>query len=88
MKSEEDFNAISEIGNSVQSGMIITLVIPFGFMIFMSVSMNRVWALYNMLQLLNNLEEYRLLAIPPNLGMILDAIGGMVNFSILDSEIV
>mmetsp|Transcript_2427 Transcript_2427/g.3710 ORF Transcript_2427/g.3710 Transcript_2427/m.3710 type:complete len:159 (-) Transcript_2427:1666-2142(-) len=47
--SEEDFEEITSMGSSTQSSMLLTLIIPFAFMVFMSVSMNRVWGLYNML---------------------------------------
>ena len=52
--SKEDAQSIDSIGNSAQNSMILTLVIPFVFMCFMSMSMKRVWLLYNMLQILGN----------------------------------
>lgn len=58
MASEEDYEIVSGLGSGAENGMIFTLVVPFLFMIFMSVSMNRVWALYNMLQLLINISNY------------------------------
>ena len=48
MKSASEFSSINSIGSSASNSMIFTLVIPFGFMIFMSVSMNRVWSMYLM----------------------------------------
>ena len=48
-KSEEDFLSIQAMGSSASGSMIFTLIVPFCFMLFMSFSMNRVWALYNML---------------------------------------
>jgi hypothetical protein len=64
--------------------MLVTLFVPFVFMVFMSMSMNRVWALYNMFQLLINLIDYRKMSIPGNLSFVLELIKGMVYFSILD----
>jgi hypothetical protein len=58
MASEEDYETVSGLGSGAENGMIFTLVVPFLFMIVMSVSMNRVWALYNMLQLLINISNY------------------------------
>ena len=66
--------------------MLLTIAVPFIFMVFMSLSMNRVWALYNMIQLLVNLNEYKMIKIPGNLGLVLEVLQGMVNFSILDQE--
>jgi hypothetical protein len=66
--------------------MLVTLVIPFICMVFMSLSMKRVWALYNMIQLLVNLNEYKKLTIPGNLGYVLRVLAETVNFSILDQE--
>ena len=66
--------------------MLLTLVVPFAFMVLMSVSMNRVWALYNMLQLLINLNNYPRVSVPANTEFLLDTISNIVNFSILEQE--
>ena len=47
--SQEEFKSIVSLGNSAFNGLLISLIIPFCFMIFMSVSMNKVWSLYNLL---------------------------------------
>ena len=86
MASEEDFIEISGLGSGAESGMIFTLVVPLAFMVFMSVSMNRVWALYNMLQLLINLDKYVMVSVPSNMQLILEIITNIVNFSILEQE--
>jgi hypothetical protein len=49
MANEDDYQFVSSIGTGASNGMVFTLVLPFAFMVLMSVSMNRVWALYNML---------------------------------------
>ena len=56
-RSEEDANLIENIGAGARLGVIFSLAIPFGFMLFMSVSMDTVWGFYNMLQILGN-EHY------------------------------
>ena len=66
--------------------MIFTLVLPFAFMLLMSVSMNRVWALYNMLQLLINLSNYERVIVPANIEFLLNTISNIVNFSILEQQ--
>ena len=45
---------IDDIGDSASSTMILTLVIPFVLMILKFISMERVWSLYNMLQVQAN----------------------------------
>ena len=49
MASEGDYQQIQTMGGAAQNSMLLTLVIPFLFMIFMSASMSRVWSFYNML---------------------------------------
>mgnify|MGYP000925331417 CR=1 FL=1 len=49
MLSKGDVNTIMTMGESCKNSMLFTLIIPFCFMIFMSVSMDRVWSLYLML---------------------------------------
>ena len=48
-KSAEDANLIAEVGRSARFGLLFSLLIPFCFMLFMSVSMDTVWGFYNML---------------------------------------
>lgn len=47
--------------------MLLTLIIPFCFMVFMSFSMAIVWELYKMMQLITNISNYHTLTIPANL---------------------
>ena len=49
MTSSEDSDTIMSLGEQTKNSMIFTLIIPFGFMVFMSFSMDRVWSMYNML---------------------------------------
>ena len=48
-KSDKEAAMIMNIGSSTKESMMLTLSIPFIFMIFMTLSMNRVWSLYLML---------------------------------------
>ena len=48
-KSEEEAAMIMNIATSTKDSMMLTLVVPFFFMIFMTLSMDRVWSLYLML---------------------------------------
>ena len=63
--------------------MIFTLVIPFAFMIFMSVSMERVWSLYNTMQLMANILQYQMLKISANSLFFIDIIKKTSNFDLL-----
>ena len=63
--------------------MIFTLVVPFCFMVFMSVSMNRVWSLYLMLQITSNLRNYETLIIPANVDYVVYIMSNIANFKIL-----
>ena len=68
--------------------MLMTLAIPFVLMLLMKVSMNRIWSLYNMFQLLINLKNYELMQMPANLGMTLRKIETTVNFNVMEQPIV
>ena len=48
------------LGESSKNSMILTLVVPFLFMVFMSMSMDRVWSFYLMLQIISNLMNLKL----------------------------
>jgi hypothetical protein len=64
--SKEDAKNIKSLATGAQNSMLITLIIPFCFMIFMSVSMNRVWSLYLMMQIIGNIADLRNFVIPSN----------------------
>ena len=83
MASEDEFKSIQSLGEGAQNSMIFTLIVPFCFMVFMSVSMNRVWALYNLLQLISNLNNYMILSIPGNAFFIIVIVSNISQFSIL-----
>ena len=55
MIEKEDVNKIMTLGDYTKNSMVFTLFIPFGFMIFMSVSMDSVWSMYLMMQIVSNL---------------------------------
>ena len=48
-KDDKEANTLLNVGESTKNSMLLTLIIPFVFMLFMSVSMDRVWSLYLML---------------------------------------
>ena len=70
------------------STMLVTFAIPFGFMMLMKFSLNKIWSLYNMLQLLVNVKNYVPLIVPGNLSMVLDLMENTVYFSPLDDPVV
>lgn len=47
LKSQDDFIKLENLGASTTQGMIMTLIIPLGFMLIFSISMNKVWSVYN-----------------------------------------
>ena len=49
MVDKDEATELMNIVDSSKNSILITLIIPFAFMVFMSVSMNRVWSLYLML---------------------------------------
>ena len=84
--SLEDFQQIVSMGSGASNSMLFTLIVPFCFMLFMSVSMNRVWSIYNMLQILSNFINLRTLSIPGNSFFIIKIIQNVSFFSILSEE--
>ena len=49
MLNTNDADRLMSIGESTKNSMMFTLAIPFIFMVFMSISMNKVWSMYLML---------------------------------------
>jgi hypothetical protein len=47
--SDEDAAMVNSIASTAQNGLLVSFLIPFIFMLFARVSMDRVWALYYML---------------------------------------
>jgi hypothetical protein len=79
-KSEKDYKLISNVGSSVENSMLITLLVPFCFMLFMSVSMEKVWSFYLMLQVVSNILNYQSLVIPANAQYLLFICDTISNF--------
>jgi hypothetical protein len=88
MASEADFIQIQSMGSSSSNALLLTLIVPFCFMIFMSFSMNKVWVLYNMMQLIINIKNYKALMIPANLMLMLEIVTNIVTFSIFENRFV
>ena len=84
--SEEDYQEILSMGDSASKSMLLTLVVPRFFMVFMSVSMERVWAVYNMHQLAVNINNYPDLKVPANASFFFDIVRGITNFSIFEDK--
>ena len=55
MIDSADTNSIMKLGDYTKNSMLLTLIIPFAFMVFMSASMDSVWSMYLMVQILSNL---------------------------------
>ena len=55
MIDSADTNSIMKLGNYTKNSMLLSLIIPFAFMVFMSASMDSVWSMYLMVQILSNL---------------------------------
>jgi hypothetical protein len=83
MASAEDFEQVSTMGSAASNSMIMTLVIPLCFMVFMSASLDRVWSLYNMLQILSNMKNMLTMSIPANAYLIITVIKNISFFSVL-----
>ena len=79
---------MQSLASTSMSTMLVTFAIPFGFMMLMKFSLNKIWSLYNMLQLLVNVKNYVPLVLPGNLRMVLDLIENTVYFSPLDDPMV
>jgi hypothetical protein len=86
--SEEEYQQMQSLVSNSMSTMLVTFAIPFGFMMLMKFSLNKIWSLYNMLQLLVNVKNYVPLVVPGNLGMVLDLMENTVYFSPLDDPMV
>ena len=76
------------MAGTAESSMIFSLVVPLAFMIFMSVSIDRVWGMYNSLQLLSNYISYEALMIPPASYKLLMVLKNISNFNIMKNETV
>ena len=68
--------------------MLLTLIIPFCFMVFMSFSMDKVWELYKMMQLITNISNYQTITIPANLSLMLNIVQNIVSFSLFDNNLI
>ena len=71
MAMEGDAGAIMSMGENTKNSMLLTLIVPLGFMIFMSISMDRVWSMYLMLQIVGNFVNLNCLQRPGNVEYVL-----------------
>ena len=79
---------MKRIGDSAQGGLLASFIIPFVFMLFMKVSMDRVWATYYMLQLIGNITNFTNLLIPANAMLVISLIQNVAYFKILENEFI
>ena len=84
--SDEDLQIMQQIASSASKSMIFTLVIPFCFMIFMSISIERVWSLYNTLQLMAIISKNPELKIPANAQFFIEVVEEISNFKIGENK--
>ena len=70
-KDVTDFNRMTSVGSNAEVSMLASFAIPFVFMIFMSMNMDKVWSMYLMLQISSDLKEFEGLLIPANADIIL-----------------
>ena len=77
---------LNTLGNSAAGGLLVSFIIPFLFMLFARVSMDRVWALYYMLQMMTNMSNYFSLLTPSNGYYILNIIKNVVCFRLMKNE--
>ena len=76
------------MGNSAKGSMLLTLIVPLCFTLFMSVSMDRVWGLYNMLQIECNLLNFHFMKMPANAHYLLSVLNGISSFKLMSEPIV
>ena len=58
MIDSKDTDSLMKLGDYTKNSMVLTLIVPFVFMVFMSVSMESVWSLYLMLQIVSNVMHF------------------------------
>ena len=69
--SAADYDSLAQLADTAQSTMLLTLIVPILFTMFMSLSMDRVWGLYNMLQVQSNNINFKNLLLTANTQYIL-----------------
>ena len=68
--------------------MVVSFVIPFIVMVFASISIDKVWGLYNMLQVVSLCFTFKLALIPSNAMFVLQLFYSIANFSLGSNQIV
>ena len=86
MTSAEDSSSIMQLGENTKNSMLFTLIVPFCFMVFMSFSMDRVWSMYLMLQIISNLINLRCLQRPGNVEYLLFMAQKISDFKVSEEE--
>ena len=68
--------------------MILSLVVPIAFSMFMSVSMDNVWGLYNMLQIECNIINLTFMSMPGNASYLISILKPLTAFKIGENKFV
>ena len=75
-----------KLASTVKDSMLVTLLIPLAFQVFMSVGMDRVWSLYLMLQIASNVLNIIEVKIPASMMIIVQTMFNTSNFKIFEEE--
>ena len=87
-RTKEDYVQIKSLTTGSSNSVIASLIIPFAFMVFLSISMNRAWSLYLMLQVVSNINRFEILIIPATAKPIILMMEWITNFKIMENETV
>lgn len=74
--------------DATEQSMLFSLIIPFGFMLFMSFSIEKVWGMYNMLQMLSNYINLDSVLLPPTSSTFLQVLHNVSNFNLMKNPFV
>jgi len=89
MVSEEEFASKQGMVQSAQSTMEYTVIVPLVLQLFVSMSMNLIWGLFNTLQLITNIKNLsELIKTPAAVTMLIEMVDVTVNFKIMEQAFV
>ena len=66
--------------------MALSALIPIFLSLFMVLSLNRIWSLYLMMQLVSNIRNYKSLMIPSSANMALYITDNISNYRVVDQN--
>lgn len=88
IRSKGDLDSLKRLAASAQNSMILSLVVPIAFSMFMSISMDNVWGLYNMLQIECNIINLTFMTMPANAQYLISILKPLTAFKIGENKIV